>query len=124
MLLPVNGGLPYTSTAEADQAQATKTHAARAARVYFALTFLVSWGAALGVALPWISHGKRLPDLAGILMFPAMLIGPSIVGLAMTLRTDGAAGLRTLGARLKHWRLGGWFAVLAVPPFLVYAVLQ
>jgi len=106
---------------ETEQARAANT---RAAWRYFAVTFLVSWLAAFCVAFPWIVHGKRLPDLAGILMFPAMLLGPSIVGLAMTISTGGAAGLRTLGLRLRRWRLGGWFAVLVVPPILVYAVLQ
>src|SRR5215469_14052529 len=90
---------------------------------YFAVTFSVSWGAALCVALPWLTRGRALPDFAGILMFPAMLLGPSATGLAMTRAVDGPSGLRTLGTRLRSWRLGRWYAALVIPPLLVYAIL-
>ena len=90
---------------------------------YFAVTFSVSWGAALCVALPWLTRGRALPGLAGILMFPAMLLGPSVTGLAMTRAIDGPSGLRTLGNRLRSWRLGRWYAALVIPPLLVYGIL-
>lgn len=41
----------------------------------------------------------------------------------MTLSVSGAAGLRTLGKRLGCWRLGHWYAVLLIPPVLVYGIL-
>ena len=90
---------------------------------YFAVTFSVSWGAALCVALPWLTSGRALPDLAGMLMFPAMLLGPSVTGLAMTRAIDGPSGLRTLGSLLRSWRLGRWYAALVIPPLLVYGTL-
>lgn len=90
---------------------------------YFAMTFVISWAAALCVALPWLLRGRGLPDLAGILMFPAMLLGPSVSGVAMTRAVDTTAGLRALVARLRRWRLGPWYAALLIPPMLVYGVL-
>jgi CAAX protease family protein len=90
---------------------------------YFLFTFVVSWTAALCVAFPWLRRGQPLPDLAGILMFPAMLLGPSATGILMTCAMDGTAGLRALGERLGRWRLGPWYAVLLIPPVLVYGVL-
>jgi hypothetical protein len=90
---------------------------------YFAMTFTISWVAALCVALPWLLRGQALPDLAGILMFPAMLLGPSITGLALTRAVDTTAGLRALRTRLGRWRLGWWYAALAIPPILVCGVL-
>lgn len=93
------------------------------ARAYFVFTFLVSWAAALMVSLPWLHRGQPLPDLAGYLMFPAMLVGPSLVGVLMTRATGGPDGLRALRKRLGRWRLGPWYAVLLIPPFLVYGVL-
>lgn len=94
-----------------------------AAGAYFALTFVLSWTATLCVAFPWLRRGQPLPDLAGILMFPAMLLGPCLAGVLMTWAVDGIAGLRTLQGRLTRWRLGLWYAVLLIPPVLVYGVL-
>ena len=91
--------------------------------VYFGITFAVSWAAALCVALPWLAHGRRLPDIVGILMFPAMLLGPSLTGLVMTRVVYGAPGLRALRSRLARWRLGRWYAALLIPPLLVWGVL-
>ena len=93
------------------------------ARAFFAFTFLVSWTAALMVSWPWLHRGQPLPDLAGYLMFPAMLVGPSLMGALMTRTVDGAAGMRVLRRRLGHWRLGPWYAVLLLPPLLVYGIL-
>lgn len=56
-------------------------------------------------------------------MFPAMLLGPCLAGVLMTWAVDGIAGLRTLQGRLTRWRLGPWYAVLLIPPVLVYGVL-
>jgi len=93
------------------------------AGAFFAITFLVSWTAALCVALPWLHRGQRLPELAGIIMFPAMLLGPSVTGILMTCAVSGTAGLRVLGDRLTRWRLGTWYAVLLIPPVLVCGLL-
>jgi len=53
-------------------------------RQLFALTFAVSWIGALFVAAPHLLGGQPLPKLTGILMFPAMLLGPSVVSIALT----------------------------------------
>ena len=90
---------------------------------YFAMTFAISWAAALCVALPWLLRGRGSRDLAGILMFPAMLLGPSVSGVAMTRAVDRTAGLRSLVTRLRRWRLGPWYGALLIPPILVYGVL-
>src|SRR5258707_9877426 len=49
---------------------------------YFLLTFAVSWTAAFLVAAPKLLQSGPLPKLTGILMFPAMLHGPSFAGIA------------------------------------------
>jgi uncharacterized protein len=91
---------------------------------YFALTFAVSWIGALLVAAPHVIRGQPLPKLTGILMFPAMLLGPSVVGIVLTRLVDGPTGLRDLFSRmgLVHFPLR-WYAALLIPPLLVLIVL-
>jgi len=91
---------------------------------YFGSTFAISWTAALCVASPWLVHSQSVPTLAGILMFPAMLLGPSITGLILTRMVCGPVGLRALGARLlRRPPRPIWYGVLLIPPVLVLGVL-
>ena len=94
------------------------------AATYFVLTFAVSWSAALAVALPHLLRRENLPVLTGILMFPAMLLGPSLCGILMTLLTDGRNGLAELFGRMRLWRIRArWYFLLLLPPLLVLGVL-
>lgn len=91
---------------------------------YFVLTFAVSWSAALVVVAPRLLRGLPIPDMTGILMFPAMLLGPSVVGLFMTWRVDGRPGLRDLFRRMVRLAaFSAWYAALLVPPIAVLTVL-
>jgi membrane protease YdiL (CAAX protease family) len=91
---------------------------------YFALTFTISWAGALCVAAPHLLRHEPLPKLTGILMFPAMLLGPSLVGVILTRTVGGKAGFRDLGFRIFRWRLPArWYLALLIPPALVLAVL-
>lgn len=91
---------------------------------YFLLTFAISWLGAFLVASPHLLRHENLPQLTGILMFPAMLLGPSISSVVLTWSGDGNAGLRDLGARLIGWRVPvQWYLTLLIPPGLVLGVL-
>ena len=93
---------------------------------YVLLTFGVSWGgflAALGLeglrTTEWQAEGRTSIAIV------AMLVGPAAAGLLLTGVVDGRAGYRRLGLRLRRWRVGtGWWLVAVAPaPILSAAVV-
>ena len=91
---------------------------------YFALTFFLSWLGAFLVAAPHLLHRQPLPKMTGILMFPAMLVGPSLTGILLTRLIDGPAGLRDLFSRMRRFRFPArWYVALLIPPVLVLSIL-
>ena len=94
---------------------------AHAAPIYFTLVLVLSWGGAYLVLSP-----TRFPPPAdqftnlGLPFYLAVLAGPSIAGLAMTVLAQGRPGLRALRARLGHGRIAwGWYALALVPALSV-----
>jgi CAAX protease family protein len=91
---------------------------------YFALTFAVSWLGAFGVAAPHLLRGEAIAKFAGLMMFPAMLLGPCTVGILLTWFIDGTPGLRDLFSRMRRIRVPArWYSVLPIPSVLVLTVL-
>jgi hypothetical protein len=87
---------------------------------YFALTFLISWTGALAVAAPYLVRGASVPKMAGLMMFPAMLLGPNCSSIVLTWFTGG---LPDLVRRMRRGSVGYWYAALLIPPALVLTVL-
>lgn len=91
---------------------------------YFSLAFAISWSAAFAVASAKLLHGEPISKTSGILMFPAMLLGPILSGLLTTRLVDGSKGVRELFARVIRVRVPwAWYALLLLPPATVLAVL-
>src|SRR5882724_5199227 len=82
---------------------------------YFVLTFAVSWLGAFAVVASHLLRGEAIPKFAGLMMFPAMLLGPSAVGVLLTCLIDGNIGLRDLFSRMRRLRVPArWYCVLLI----------
>jgi membrane protease YdiL (CAAX protease family) len=89
---------------------------------YFALVYLLSGVALVVIGLPKLDgtvHRSMLP----LVMFPVMVAGVGLTGIALTAVTGGRAGLRELRARFRRPVPRRWLAVLLIPPAGILAVL-
>jgi len=73
--------------------------------MYFLLTFIISWTGALAVAAAPLVRGEQVSKDAGILMFPAMILGPCLSGIVMTHILDGPTAVRRLFSRMRPTHL-------------------
>ena len=92
------------------------------APVYFALTFAISWGGALMAIGGSGGMGGTTPtsDPRFVYALIAMLAGPSVTGILLTILVYGRAGLREFVSRLIKWRVGaGWYAIAVLTAPLV-----
>src|SRR5215470_11387485 len=84
---------------------------------YLTLAYGISWSAILVVAALKGFQADAIELQDGILMFLAMLVGPSLAGITLTAVLERRNGLRSLVSRMGHWRVDGrWYAVLLVFP--------
>lgn len=95
-----------------------------AVAIFFGLTFAVSWIGALLVSAPSLLRHEPLPRMTGLLMFPAMLLGPSLASLILTRLLEGRRGLRELMRSLQPSRIRvRWLSPLLIPPVMILVVL-
>src|SRR4029453_9184801 len=98
------------------------------APVYFAVTFAISWGAAL--AAIGGSGGMRgtTPgsDPRFVYALIAMLAGPSLAGILLTALNYGRMGLLEFRSRVLKWRIAvHWYAVaLLTAPVVMIVTLR
>jgi membrane protease YdiL (CAAX protease family) len=91
---------------------------------YFVLAFAISWAGAFAVVAPSLLRGQTVPKFAGLMMFPVMMLGPSLAGVFMTWRTDGRRGLRDLFSRVVRLQVPvRWYAGLLIAPTVMLCVL-
>jgi len=89
----------------------------RSVTVFFVLAFAISWTGA------WLSHPTTKMD--GLMLFPIMLLGPSLSGILLTARWEGRVGVRALFRRIFRARAGWkiWTLALFLPPIMVLITL-
>jgi membrane protease YdiL (CAAX protease family) len=93
-----------------------------AALIYFAITFIISWG---GMLLIIGEHGSSQGsgEQTNPLVYLAMVAGPTVAGLLMTGLVHGRTGLCDFRSRLFRWRVGTrWYAVALITAPLVAAL--
>jgi CAAX protease family protein len=100
---------------------------------YFVIAYGITWG---GILIFLASRGFQLTSLQVqdasfmfVIVFLAMLLGPSTSGLVLTAVLDGHNGLREVWLRIKRWQVGlPWYAIslLTVPvlTLVIFSVLS
>jgi CAAX protease family protein len=91
---------------------------------YFGLVYLISYGGFLVVVGPKLLRGEAMQATDAFLLFPVIVVGVCLVGIALTDIVDGRPGLRDLFSRMGQWRVGArWYTTLLIPPGLILVVL-
>lgn len=91
---------------------------------YFTLTLSISWAGAFAVAAPYVIRRTPIPTFAGILIFPAMLLGPLVSGFLMAGITGGRRGIKAIFAGMNPARIAPvWYTALLIPPALILPLL-
>jgi uncharacterized protein len=94
---------------------------------YFLLAFAISWGGVVLVAggpQGFPANAQQIQSLLPFIVL-AMVAGPSLAGILMTMLVSGWGGLRALFSRILMWRVSAaWYAtVLLIAPLVVLTVL-
>ena len=90
-----------------------------AVAAYFSLVLLISWGSFLVLVGPKLLRGGSEQAGDAFLLFPVIVVGVCLAGIAMTAIVDGRHGLRDLFARIGRWQVDvRWYAVAVLTPVL------
>jgi hypothetical protein len=92
--------------------------------VYFTLAYAISWGGVVAmVGIGGLGSGN-LEMPRGMVVWAAMLAGPSIAGILITYLVSGRTGLRDVWRRLCRWRVPRrWYATLLLTPVICSAIV-
>jgi membrane protease YdiL (CAAX protease family) len=93
--------------------------------VYFALSLLITWGGIfLAIGMDGILGNSVIADERMPILYGVTLLGPSIAGLVAIALFDGKEGFRSLFSRMRKWRVGfRWYVVALLTAPLIITVL-
>lgn len=91
--------------------------------IFFVLAYIFSWMLILPWSLSESSAGLgvlpyTLPDIYGIVMFVLAPLGPAFAAVLITMVIEGRSGVRRLLGRIKRWRVGFRWYVIALFGFM------
>ena len=91
---------------------------------FFVLAYALSGIALAVIGLPQLDNdsGQAAPTSA-LVIFPVMVVGVGLLGVALTAATGGRPALRRLWSTWGRPVQRGWFLVLLAPPLAILAVL-
>jgi uncharacterized protein len=122
MMRPINRENPFAATWAKMFVPWLRRHALLA---YLVMAYGISWSGIVWVMAVTGFDLVTLRSTDTAFIFVAMLLGPSLAGLAMTALLDGNPGLRNLWQSLVRWQVEGrWYAVaLLTAPTLLLTIL-
>jgi uncharacterized protein len=86
---------------------------------YFLVAYSITWGGVLALVGPGGLRSGQLTMPRGMLVWAAMLAGPSVAGVWLTFVVSGRDGWRDFRRRLTRWRIPArWYAPLLVAPVI------
>ena len=100
---------------------------------YFVIAYGITWGSILVFlatgGFQFTSLQVQDASILFVIIFLAMLVGPSTSSLFLTAILDGRSGLQDLWLRIRHWQVGlPWYAIalLTVPvlTLVIFSVLS
>jgi membrane protease YdiL (CAAX protease family) len=91
---------------------------------FFVLAYALSGIALAVIGLPQLDNdsGHTAPTSA-LVMFPVIVVGVGLLGVALTAITGGKPAVGQLWSRWRRPVHHGWFLVLLLPPLAIVAVL-
>lgn len=93
--------------------------------IYFSLAFVLAWGLILLiVGMDGLQPATSRAMQTVLLVFLAMLIGPSLTGGALTALLDGKKGMSELLARWRQWRVQPrWYGVALLTTTILLLII-
>jgi membrane protease YdiL (CAAX protease family) len=90
---------------------------------FFALAYALAGIALVVTGLPKLEDDSHHAASVALVVFPVMVVGVGLLGVALTGATGGKRAVRQLWSTWRRPARRGWLLVLLVPPVAILAVL-
>jgi uncharacterized protein len=92
---------------------------------FYGIVVLIGWISFGCIVGPKLLRGGFMVANDALIMFPIIVLSVAITGIFYTSITEGRVGLRSLRGRLRRWRVGiHWYLLaLLIPPAAIWSAL-